>query len=174
MPSQSLGDAPKEIQGSDVQHDDTTAEPSLDSLEDGVTEDEDDITEDLDELDDCDSSPWDDDDPDGEEEADDDDNVAPEAAASADSESADEHADVDAANKLLDSVELTLTFEVGETTVSIRALRTLRPGYTFELTTPIESSVAIKAYGQLVGHGELVQIEDRLGVRLLEVCGHER
>jgi type III secretion system YscQ/HrcQ family protein len=71
--------------------------------------------------------------------------------------------------RLADSVHLTLTFDVGETQMSLQQLRSLLPGYTFELDTRVESPVAIKAYGQSIGRGSLVQIDERLGVRLLEV-----
>ena len=167
MPPQSLGDAPKEIQGSEVPHDD----PADDSFLNDIGNDG---TDDFDDPDDGNSDLWDDDDTDGEEVVDEDDDFTTEADASADSERADRQADEGGDGQLLRCVEIDLTFEVGEVSVGIHTLRTLRPGYTFELATPIASPVAIKAYGQLVGHGELIQIENRLGVRLLEVCGHER
>ena len=75
---------------------------------------------------------------------------------------------------LSSKVEIRLTFEVGETNLSLDKLRTLQPGYAFELETRLAAPVVIKAYGQTLGTGELLQIEDRLGVRLVEVTenGH--
>lgn len=70
---------------------------------------------------------------------------------------------------LVNGVHIALTFDIGESQISVRQLRSLLPGYTFELATRVESPVAVKAYGQLIGRGELIQIDGRLGVRLLEI-----
>jgi len=69
----------------------------------------------------------------------------------------------------LDSMEVALRFEVGELSVSLRELRSIRPGHVFELTQPLNNStVRIFAHGNMLGTGHLVAVGDRLGVRVVE------
>lgn len=87
----------------------------------------------------------------------------------------DEIEDSDSTNnvaELVQQVKLPLTFEVGDAQISVGRLQSLLPGYTFELSTPIEKPVLIKAHGQVVGRGQLVQVGERLGVRLMEMTPH--
>lgn len=74
--------------------------------------------------------------------------------------------------ELVSEVRIKLTFDVGETDISLGSLLTLCAGYTFELSTPIETPVAIKACGQVIGRGQLLQIGERIGVRITEINGH--
>lgn len=67
----------------------------------------------------------------------------------------------------LDEITIGLTFEVGHKTISLGELMNLHPGYTFELETPLEKPVAIRANGKLIGWGELVGVANRIGVRVL-------
>ncbi len=68
-----------------------------------------------------------------------------------------------------DEIEIGLTFEVGRKEITIGELSQLQPGHTFELATPAQRPVTIRANGRAIGHGELVQIADRLGVRILDL-----
>lgn len=72
------------------------------------------------------------------------------------------------ASPSLDAFAVHLTFEVGEKEIPIGELRALRAGYTFEMDNPLESPVTIKANGSIIGTGELVQVADRIGVRVLD------
>ena len=74
--------------------------------------------------------------------------------------------------ELVDDVQLALTFEVGSASIKLGQLQSLLPGYTFELSTPLDSPVVIKAFGQVIGRGQLVKIGDRLGVCLAEITCH--
>jgi type III secretion system YscQ/HrcQ family protein len=65
-------------------------------------------------------------------------------------------------------VPVTLLFEIGQVRLTMGELSQLQPGYTFQLSEAVERDcpVAIKANGVPVGRGEIVQIDDRLGIRI--------
>ena len=81
-------------------------------------------------------------------------------------------ADVDdtlaATSGLMDDVPVRLTFDLGEREISLGDLRTLQPGYLFNLGRDPRSTVTIRANGRLIGDGELVDIEGRVGVSVLQ------
>jgi len=47
-------------------------------------------------------------------------------------------------------------------------LKSIKPGYTFELPISKEGPIHILAFGQKIAEGLLVEVADRLGVRLIE------
>lgn len=61
---------------------------------------------------------------------------------------------------------ISLTFEVGRKTIPLQELNSIKPGYSFELDNLADTPVSIHANGRLIGHGELLKIEDRVGVRV--------
>jgi type III secretion protein Q len=69
----------------------------------------------------------------------------------------------------IDDLPVRLTFDMGERTVSFAELRTLQPGYLFNLGRDPRSTVSIRANGQLIGEGELVDIEGRIGVSIVRL-----
>lgn len=73
---------------------------------------------------------------------------------------------------LLD-VELQLRFEVGTAKATVREITSLQPGYVFTTETAITSPVTIAIDGVTLGRGELLQIGDRIGIRVTEYNGHE-
>lgn len=68
-------------------------------------------------------------------------------------------------------VELTLKFCVGKSTHPLREVAALQPGYVFETNTPIDTPVTIELNGTVLGRGELVSVNDRIGVRIKEYHG---
>jgi type III secretion protein Q len=69
----------------------------------------------------------------------------------------------------LDAMEVTLDFHVGDLAVSLGELKTVGSGHIFELSEPINrSAVRIVASGHVLGHGHLVAVGERLGVRVSE------
>jgi len=72
------------------------------------------------------------------------------------------------ASPSLDAFSLHLTFEVGEKEMPIGELQSLQAGYTFEMDSPLDCPVSIKANGSKIGTGELVQVADRIGVRVVD------
>ncbi|WP_255592757.1 type III secretion system cytoplasmic ring protein SctQ [Bordetella sp. BOR01] len=67
----------------------------------------------------------------------------------------------------LDAVPVRLTFDLGERSLSLAQLKRLQPGETFDLQRPLaDGPVMIRANGALVGTGELVEVDGRIGVTI--------
>ncbi|EJL73483.1 type III secretion system apparatus protein YscQ/HrcQ [Variovorax sp. CF313] len=74
----------------------------------------------------------------------------------------------------LDALEVTLRFEVGDLSLSLGELRSIRAGHVFDLAEPLNRSpVRILAHGNVLGKGYLVAVGDRLGVRVSEFAPGE-
>ena len=81
----------------------------------------------------------------------------------------------DPAGNLPENLEVRLNFDLGELSLPIADLEHLQPGYVLTLDTPAGRPVRIRAGQQVIGRGELVQIDDRLGVVVRELrINHER
>ncbi len=65
-----------------------------------------------------------------------------------------------------ENLDIQITFDLGHVTLPLSELQNLQVGYSFELDMPSSGNVRILSGEQLIGRGELVQIEDRLGVRV--------
>lgn len=68
-----------------------------------------------------------------------------------------------------DAVPVLLSFDLGELTLPLAELQQLVPGQSFNLGRPLAGAVRVRANGALVGHGELVEIDGRLGVALTRI-----
>ncbi|MEY4939218.1 MAG: hypothetical protein RIQ93_953 [Verrucomicrobiota bacterium] len=66
----------------------------------------------------------------------------------------------------VDDLPVQIAFDVGQIEVTVGHLRTLGDGYTFELPAAPERTVTIRANGREIGHGELVDLGDKMGVRI--------
>jgi type III secretion protein Q len=74
----------------------------------------------------------------------------------------------------LDALEVALRFEVGELSLSLGELKSIRAGHVFDLAQPLNrSTVRILAHGNVLGKGHLVAVGDRLGVRVAEFAPSE-
>lgn len=69
----------------------------------------------------------------------------------------------------LDAVPVTLSFDLGELTLPLAELRQLVAGQSFDLGRPLAGAVQVRANGALLGLGELVEIDGRLGVALTQL-----
>ena len=69
----------------------------------------------------------------------------------------------------LDGVEVRVDFVLGRTTMSFAELQGLAPGVVINLNKPVSHAVNILVSGRTIGDGELVQIDDRLGVRIVRL-----
>ena len=67
-----------------------------------------------------------------------------------------------------DVLPVQLVFLAGETEVALRDLRRVTPGYVFDLGRPVDRHVEVRANGRRIGIGELVEIDRRVGVRMLK------
>lgn len=67
----------------------------------------------------------------------------------------------------IDGLEVRVTFELDERSMPLRELKALKSGYVLELDQPLnQSTVYIRANGALVGHGHLIAVGNRLGIRI--------
>ncbi|HSV47684.1 MAG TPA: type III secretion system cytoplasmic ring protein SctQ [Ramlibacter sp.] len=66
----------------------------------------------------------------------------------------------------LDAVPVRLQFDIGERSMTLGELKALQVGQSLELGRPLSQAVIIRANGALVGSGELVEIDGRLGVTI--------
>ena len=74
----------------------------------------------------------------------------------------------------IDDVTLKVIFDLGEIELSVPEVRALVPGQTIDLGRLPAQAVRVSVNGRRIGTGEIVEIEGRLGVRLLELVGrHE-
>ena len=67
-----------------------------------------------------------------------------------------------------DLLPVKLVFLAGETEIALRDLRRVMPGYVFDLGRPVDRHVEVRANGRRIGVGELVEIDRRVGVRMLK------
>ncbi|MDR3273933.1 MAG: FliM/FliN family flagellar motor switch protein, partial [Puniceicoccales bacterium] len=67
-----------------------------------------------------------------------------------------------------DALSVTLTFETGRQKITLGELGTVKAGYTFVCENPVEAPVEIRANGTLVGYGQLVDVEGKFGVQIIE------
>lgn len=75
----------------------------------------------------------------------------------------------DAGAGLLDDIPVRLSFDVGERVIPLGELRALQAGSLFNLGRDPRSTVTIRANGRVLGEGELVDIEGRIGVAVLRL-----
>ena len=73
-----------------------------------------------------------------------------------------------------DDLPVSLVFVAGELEVPLRELQRMAPGYVFELPQPVDGHVEVRANGRTIGRGELVEIDGRVGVRILDCTPNPR
>ena len=71
--------------------------------------------------------------------------------------------------KILDGLQMRLSFDLGDRTMSLGELRQLAPGHVFELGRPVRRAVHIRANGKLIGEGELVDVDGQIAVSILNL-----
>lgn len=74
--------------------------------------------------------------------------------------------DADSTLATIDHLPLRVVFDLGEMSMTLSQLRDLQVGQSIELGYPLPSVVRVRVNGALVGTGELVDIDGRLGVTL--------
>jgi type III secretion protein Q len=73
----------------------------------------------------------------------------------------------------LDDIQIRVCFELGRKEVPLGELRSLIPGYVFDLNRDQRTAIDIYAGTQRVGCGEIVQINGALGVRVTRLFNNE-
>jgi type III secretion protein Q len=67
----------------------------------------------------------------------------------------------------LGELDIPVRFELETVAVPLADLESIQPGYVIELTTPVQAaSIRLVAFGQVLGHAELVVVGDKLGARI--------
>lgn len=64
----------------------------------------------------------------------------------------------------LNAIPVRVSFDLGERQLSLGELKTLQVGQVLELGRPLSEAINIRANGALIGRGELVEVDGRLGV----------
>jgi type III secretion system YscQ/HrcQ family protein len=71
----------------------------------------------------------------------------------------------------LETVPVRVTFDLGQRSLTLAELREIGPGHVFELGRELRRCVQVRANGRLIGEGELVDVDGRLGVSILSLRG---
>ena len=69
----------------------------------------------------------------------------------------------------LEQIPVRLYFDLGERMVTLAELKTVAPGYIFELGRELRRAVTIRVNGKKIGEGELVEIDGNIGVSILAI-----
>jgi len=69
----------------------------------------------------------------------------------------------------LEDVPVRLTFDLGDLVMPFSEIKSLTPGYLIELNIPVSQAVTIRSLNKVIGVGELVNIDGRMGVRIVKL-----
>jgi type III secretion system YscQ/HrcQ family protein len=72
-------------------------------------------------------------------------------------------------DSLLRELPVQVTCEIGRVTLSAREILELRPGSVLPVGRPLAGPVDLTAGGRVLAHGELVDVEGEIGVRITEI-----
>lgn len=75
--------------------------------------------------------------------------------------------------EVLQGVEMSVTVELGRTRMLVRELLGLRVGSVVELDRQVGANVDILVNGTLLAKGEVVVVDDELGVRITDIAHRE-
>jgi type III secretion protein Q len=70
----------------------------------------------------------------------------------------------------VEDIEVRITFDLGDKILTVGELGALQPGQVLALDGSVPTRVAIRANEHLVGYGELIRLDDRTGVRVIELA----
>jgi flagellar motor switch protein FliN/FliY len=71
-------------------------------------------------------------------------------------------------------VPVNVSAVLGRTRIEVGELLTIAPGRVLELDRKVGEAIDILVNNRLVARGEVVLVEDRLGVTMTEIIKHER
>ncbi|HUX37849.1 MAG TPA: FliM/FliN family flagellar motor switch protein [Rectinemataceae bacterium] len=71
----------------------------------------------------------------------------------------------------IDDVQVRLEVVLGEASLSVKELASLRSGRIVELESICGEPVELRASGQLVARGEVVVLDEKFGIRVTELAG---
>jgi len=70
---------------------------------------------------------------------------------------------------LIMDIPVSLSVELGRTQMKVRDVMSLAAGMVIELEKPVEDPVELYVNGKLIAKGEVVVVDDSLGVKVTEV-----
>ncbi|MBB1268976.1 type III secretion system cytoplasmic ring protein SctQ [Shewanella sp. SR44-3] len=76
-------------------------------------------------------------------------------------------------NTDIQSLPINISFEIGEQLVTVAELSQLQEQFVFELSGSLDQVVKLKANGKVLATGELVKVNDHLGVRVINLMNQE-
>lgn len=75
------------------------------------------------------------------------------------------------ADAAFDDLPIKLVFELGRVDMPLGQLQEIGPGHVFALDRPLGEAVEIHAGGRRIGQGEVMRIDDQVGVRVIRLFG---
>lgn len=75
------------------------------------------------------------------------------------------------ADAVFDELPIKLVFELGRIELPLGQLQEIGPGHVFQLDRTLGEAVEIHAGGRRIGQGEIVQIDEQVGVRIVRLFG---
>ncbi len=70
----------------------------------------------------------------------------------------------------IDQLPLRVTFDLGDLAMTLGQVRELQVGQSIDLGQPLTSAVRVRVNGLLIGLGELVDIDGRMGVTVTSLA----
>ncbi|MGI9437113.1 MAG: type III secretion system cytoplasmic ring protein SctQ [Geminicoccaceae bacterium] len=71
-----------------------------------------------------------------------------------------------------DDLPIKLVFELGQLEMTLGQLQDIGSGHVFEIGRSIGEAVHVYAGGRRIGQGDIVKIDDQIGVRMVRLFGH--
>lgn len=69
----------------------------------------------------------------------------------------------------INEMPIRLSFDLGQESLTFKEITSLQPGYILNLKKPFTNVIQIRSQNQLIGKGEIVDIEGRVGVRITQL-----
>ena len=79
-------------------------------------------------------------------------------------------ADINEANNLWDSIEVDMYAEFNPVKISLGDLKKIEEGLVVDVAAIYDNKVTLRVENKVVGHGELVIVNDRYGVKILDIA----
>ena len=69
----------------------------------------------------------------------------------------------------INDMPIRLSFDLGEESLTFKEVTSLRPGYILNLKKPFTNVIKIRSQNQLIGKGEIIDIDGKVGVRITQL-----
>ncbi len=75
----------------------------------------------------------------------------------------------EATDRPIDTIKLDVSFELGSLKLPVSKLATITEGHVFKLGRALDMTVTVKANGVSLGKGDIVYVDDKIGVQMKQV-----